>query len=135
MPFKVKINVNENLSYLQLINNSYIYISTDYLKTEKEILEMLSIDEKYNNITILEDNYSNNYTKEGHYKIVYQIQNDDFNKETLNINVITFNNKESTNKSEDKNQETKKETIFSKIISFFQTLFINIFTYFKNLFR
>ena len=34
MPFKVKINVNENLSYLQLINNSYIYISTDYLKTE-----------------------------------------------------------------------------------------------------
>jgi hypothetical protein len=138
LPFKIKISVSKDLSYLQTINNSTIYLPLGDLKSDEEILKILNIDSnKYTNIISLSNDYLPNYSNEGNYKITYQIQHSDYTKETFNVNLVTY--KDNTiieEKLDEKSfqQETKKETIFSKIVSFFKSLFSNVVSYFKKLF-
>lgn len=135
-PFKIKISVNEDLSYLQYIDNSRIYLPANKLKNTTEIIEMLNIDTtKFNNVSIINDTYSPNFDTEGNYQITYQIENLDYTKEAFTINVITYRQQpQQETISTTKNKE-KKETIFSKIVSFLKSLIFNVVNFFKNLFR
>ena len=123
IPFKVKIIVNENLTFIKSINESMVYLSTSYLVADNDILKILHVDPlQYNSIEIIENSYSSNYKNVGEFEIIFQITNTDFTKEYLNINIVTYDSKEKETKQE-KEQQKKKETILSYIISFFINLF------------
>lgn len=131
IPFKIKITVNEDMSFIQSINNSTIYISTQKLASDSDILSMLNIfNDEYSSITTLENNYYTNYKNIGNYKIVYELTNTDFTHEYLTVNIATYN--EEQEKKEEIIKEKKKETIFSYIVTFFTSLFQNIVLFFKH---
>jgi len=132
--FKVKIRVNENLTFLQNLNNSYIYLDTNECRSDDYFLETLTIDPtNYNSITTLENSYLLNYDTIGHYKIVYQIEHLDYTIEYLTLNIVTNENKKTI--TDHKEIKEKKETIFSQIISFITTILYKIGYFFKELFN
>lgn len=123
IPFKVKIIVNENLTFIKSLNESKVYLSNSILLSDNDILKILHIDPlKYNSIETIENTYSSNYKNIGEYKLTFQITNADFTKEYLNINVVTYDAIEKEIDTQYK-QQKKKETILSYIISFFINLF------------
>lgn len=137
--FKVKILVNENLDFLDYINNSFIYFDTLNYKTESQIIELLGLNTlECNSISTLENTYSNNYNIVGKYVISFQIENTDYTKELIKINIITYKEEpiqKDSLTSHEEEEEEKKETIFKKIISFIKNIFNKILSFFKNLFR
>lgn len=133
--FKIKIQVSEDLSFLESINNSTIYLATSTLKNDNEILDILGINvNDYSNISTIENTYSTNYSKQGDYYITFQIQDTAYTKQIIKTNIKTYVNNESNNDTKRSNETQKKETIFSKLVSFIKSLFNNIFIFFRNLF-
>ena len=134
--FKVKIVVSEDLSFLRSINNSYIHLDTSTLVEVDQILNILGVDSsKYLSINTIENTYSDNYNVEGEYLLKLEFQHQDYTKENIDIKIKTFPVSpaivtENTPSVESK----KKETIFTKIISFIKNLFANIVLFFKKLF-
>ncbi len=139
--FKVKITVNENLSYLDQINNSLIHLEVNKYKNDSEILSILGVNySDYNSISTIENSYVDNYDTLGKFNIIYEFTNTDFTKKNIKINVLTYESAiddTNTNLSQKNviHQNKKKENFFSKILSFFKNIFINIWNFFKNLFR
>ena len=134
--FKIKISVEEEVSFLQLINNSHIYTDINHQKSDQEILNILDVDSsQFLEIKSIENTYYNNYNIPGDYNIKYQFTNFDNTYEYININITTYNLLESPKKETlESKKEQKKETIFSKIISFFKSIFFSVASWFKNLF-
>lgn len=134
--FKVKILVNENLDFLDYINNSFIYFDTLNYKTDSQIIELLGLNTlEYNSISTLENTYANNYNTVGEYIISFQIENTDYTKELIKINIITYTEETTQKNTSTSYKKEKKETIFQKIISFIKNIFNKILSFFKNLFR
>ena len=134
--FKIKIIVNEDFSFLQRLNNSSIYLDTSFLRTQEEIYDILNLNSiDYNSIIVVEDTYTNNYNKIGNYTMTLEVENTDYTKEIVSININTYQNKKEETKEIKNDSKTKKETIFSKIISFINNIFCSIGAFFKNLFR
>lgn len=134
--FKVKIIVNENLTFLEKINNSSIYLSTNDCKTKEEILKILNIDTlDFNDINVIEDTYTKNYNIVNDYTMTFEIVNTDYTKESFTIKIQTYDDKDTNTKTVNTPvNKTKKETIFSQIISFFKNMLSSITIFFKNLF-
>ena len=136
--FKVKILVEDEISFLKSLDNSYIFTDTTIQLQQDEILDWLNIDKaNYLNIESIENDYLTNYNIPGEYTIKYQFINLDHTSEFININIKTKQKElppQESVKIVTVNNEKKKETIFTKIISFFRTLFANISNWFKKLF-
>jgi hypothetical protein len=128
IPFKIKIVVNENMTFIRSINNTIIYLNTGELRQTNDILTLLNIQEiDYMNISVIENTYASNFDNPGEYKIVYEFTNTDYTKEFLNIKINTYKDYDRT-KKEIKTEQKKKESILSYILTFFK----NIFTSFLN---
>ena len=126
--FKVKVVVNENLTFIKSINNSKLYLNTNSLVSEDTILNLLNVNQNnYESIETIENTYQSNYSTIGNYYLTYKITNTDFTKEYLTVHIITYSSKE-TSTTMDTHKEKKKETILSYIISFF----ISLFSFTKN---
>ena len=134
IPFKIKIVVNDNLDFLSSLNNSHLFLNTNILLNENEILNLLNIDyQNYDNITLVEDSYSTHYNIAGEYKMIFQFTNTDYSKEYLEIKITTFLDK-STNTKMESPKSKKKATIFSFIVAFFKNSLIGLFGRIKNIF-
>ena len=128
IPFKIKIVVNENMTFIRSINNTIIYLNTGKLKQTNDIITLLNIQEMdYMNVSVIENTYSSNFDNPGEYKIVYEFTNTDYTKEFLNIKINTYEDDDKA-KKEIKTEQKKKESILSYILTFFK----NIFTSFLN---
>ena len=91
LPFKIKIDVKESLTYIKSINHSLLYFDNTHLISDDEILKILNIKkDDYLNISTITNNYKANYTIPGNYKITYQIENTDYTKEYLNIKIHIY---------------------------------------------
>lgn len=118
MPFSIKVTVVEELIKT---NEITLYLPTSTFLTNEEITSLLNLSSSY---ILLENTYSENYSFEGTYTIKYKLPNNDL----LEVSITTFNVE---NSEEIPTQETKKETLITKIKRFFQ----KIFDFFKNLFN
>ena len=135
IPFKIKILVEEQLSILKSLNNSFIFLDTNIQKNDNEILEFLGIDTReFTNFITLENTYFNNYKVPGNYSIYYEFTNNDNTKELLKLNINVIETLQETTNIPQKTNNQKKETIFTKIISFFNSIFNKLFAWLKNLF-
>ena len=119
IPFSIRITIVEEINESKKLS---FYLPTSYLLTALEIANLINLEGTY---IIIEDTYSNNYEFEGTYKIKYELQN----KDILEVNISTFNL--SINEVELTKEDTKKETLLTKIKRFFNS----IFDFFKNLFN
>jgi len=126
LPFKIKIVVKESLTYIQSINKSLLYFDNQKLISDDEIFNILRIEkDKYLNIIVVNNTYKNNYSVVGSYSVNYEIENIDYTKEYLEINISVY---ESNEDEIDVNvyQTKKKETLLFYIVSFFRNFFINL---------
>ena len=125
LPFKIKIDVKESLTYIKSINHSLLYFDNTHLISDDEILKILNIKkDDYLNISTITNNYKTNYTTPGDYKITYQIENPDYTKEYLNIKIHIYSSKENT--TSENNKTKKKETLLFYIVSFFKNFFMSL---------
>lgn len=119
-PFKIKINLVDKLLNL---NELTLYLQTTSLTSINEITKLIGLSEEY---TILEDTYTPNYSLKGTYNINYELNDSSI----IKVTIITY---EPLTTNEVK-KESKKETFFSKIKSFFQNIINSIKKFFKTIF-
>lgn len=114
IPFTLKIIVKESILNLY---TTFLYLPTSTQYTLQEINNLININTDH---TLVSDDYSPSYNKEGKYLIKYELTD----KTIIDINIQTYS-------TEIKKETTKKETFFTKLKSFFK----NIFSYIKNIFN
>ena len=100
------------------------------------LLKILNIDTlDFNDINVIEDTYTKNYNIVNDYTMTFEIVNTDYTKESFTIKIQTYDDKDTNTKTVNTPvNKTKKETIFSQIISFFKNMLSSITIFFKNLF-
>ena len=121
IPFTTKI---ELVDILLNLNQISISLPTSKLYTIEEINKIINLTVPY---IINQNTYSPNYQTQGNYMIEYELE--DHSKILLTINTYKQNQEETKliNKQ-------KKETLLSKIKSFFINIFIKIKKLLKNIF-
>lgn len=126
VPFLTKIEIVDELIE---VNEASLLLPTSQKYTLEEINKLINFTNKY---TLIEDTYSNNYSKEGTYHLIYEISP----RKHIKISITTYTQEEKSkeNESIELTKKQKKETLFSKIKSFFKNLFSNIKNFFKKIF-
>lgn len=135
--FKIKIVVEESLSFLQSINKSHIFLTTDKQYNDDSIFELLNIDTtQYIDIKTIENTYLSNYQTPGKYNITYAFTNHNYTHEYLTLNISNHEGqKENTIPFLTTLENKKKENIFHKILSFFKSLWANLTRWIVSLFH
>lgn len=118
-PFKVKIEIVEILLNL---NDLSLSLPTSKLFTLDEINKIINLNKNY---TISQNTYTSNYSIPGSYEIEYKLENE----EIITLKINTYNIEE----TKIINKEIKKETLLTKIKSFFKKIIHKIKNWFKNI--
>lgn len=129
-PFIINIIVQDTDKPIFYISQKFISVDSSTQIPIEELIELITeinnIDNNtIKNLNIIENSYSENYSKEGVYSIKMEYENDTSNKVILESNIVVTNYKEDT---------TTKKTPKNNFWSTLKNFFIKIYSFFKKLF-